>query len=57
MALFIGLVFLSLISLTVCNVIHYQPEAVHLAYGGNVILIIYLVNTFFLKNSLIINEI
>lgn len=36
MALFNGLVFLSLISLTVCNVIHYQPEAVHLAYGGNV---------------------
>lgn len=36
MALFIGLIFSFLISLTVCNVIYYQPEAVHLAYGGNI---------------------
>lgn len=36
MALSIGFFALSLLSLTVANVIYYQPEAVHLAYGDNI---------------------
>lgn len=34
MDLTIGLVVLSLFSVTIGNVIYYQPEAVHLSYGG-----------------------
>ncbi|OAD52984.1 Iron/zinc purple acid phosphatase-like protein [Eufriesea mexicana] len=36
MAFFTGLVILSLLSVTLSNIIYYQPEAIHLAYGDNI---------------------
>lgn len=46
MAVIIGLVILSLISTALCNVIYYQPEAVHLAYGGNMHHILFIIFPF-----------
>lgn len=49
MTLSIGFVALSLLSVAIANVIYYQPEAVHLAYGGKSYfkLIIFLSHCFF----------
>lgn len=37
MAPFVAFALLSMLSTGLCDVFNYQPEAVHLAYGGNII--------------------
>lgn len=54
MAFFSGLIIiLSLLSVTVSDVIYYQPEAVHLAYGGNTCLKLFIFLIYYSFKSLL----